>query len=123
MEKQFDLLGLKEKVQKAYESHDRKAVKRILQQAWHQVKDEWENLSHETRMELNSMFDGCVQPDSKSQLFKSGLKPDPSRIVESMRTCKLVKINGKMVMQWSPRWIHREDGMVESIGKDERENG
>jgi len=104
-------------LEKANAQKDRKRVKLLLNNLWWQVKDILKDISFQNRMEISALFDRYGESEhfkKVSEMVFHGGKPDPNRIVESLRTAKLVKTDdGKTRVAWSKRMVRKANGLVE----------
>lgn len=105
-------------LEKAESQKDRKRIKLLLNNLWWQIKNELGGISFQSRMEISALFDRYGESShfrEISEMVFHGGKPNPNRIVETMRTGKLVKGGDGMRFAFSDRMVHRANGKIETI--------
>lgn len=109
---------MESELEKANALKDRKRVKLLLNNLWWQIKDSLKEISFQNRIEISALFDhyGESKHFKKiSEVIYYGGKPNPNRVVESIRTAKRARVDEEMKFVWDKGMVRRANGTVEEI--------
>lgn len=122
------ILELESQLGQAYLQNDRKGIKRLLNGIWWQFKGDLGEMPTGDVVKLSSLLSKYQEFGNRAQIERfrekilnrvghvdDGRPKDPNRIVETLRTAKLVRAGNGIKVVFSDRMVHRANGRVETI--------